>query len=100
MSDIPRHRCIYSPSPRGKYLLCSVCKERFPCAEETCGHLDCHEERGVKPRCHLCRKLCDGANGMTTTPKAGEPEPIWTSRAIRGITRAVHYDCLDAQKEE
>jgi len=25
---------------------CIACGTRFPCARETCGHYDCHEERG------------------------------------------------------
>src|SRR5579859_679059 len=101
MSDIPPHRCVYNPSPRGKFLVCSVCQDRFPCAEDTCGHLDCLDEGGRRPRCHFCRELCKGPNGMTTNwPTCGGEEPMWTSRAVRGITRAVHYDCLDKHKEK
>lgn len=78
--------CDYVQSKRGIFEICSKpgCSERFPCAGNTCGHLDCVDVRGKAPNCHLCNKVCAGSRGEE-----------WTSCVLSGMTRAAHYSCRD-----
>lgn len=82
MAKFIPHRCMWSPAKRGNFLVCSTCDDRFPCAGNTCGHLDCIETRRKPPQCHYCTQVCEGP-----------PKGSWTPWAVHGHTRAVHYSC-------
>jgi hypothetical protein len=79
--------CTYEQSKRGAYEACTQpnCKERFPCAGNDCGHMDCIERRGTLPKCHYCGKKVEG-----------KKDDRWTAWAVHGKTRAVHYTCRNA----
>lgn len=85
MAKPAQHRCLWSPAKRGTFLVCSVCEDRFPCAGNDCGHMDCIETRGELPKCHYCSKRVEGPKGES-----------WTPWLIHGHTRAAHYSCRDA----
>jgi hypothetical protein len=94
--------CNYEQAKRGNFEVCTRtgCKERFPCAGNDCGHLDCIEERGELPKCHYCGKRVEGRPAGICSPSSTF-EPItksddngtWTPWSVRGLNRAVHYSC-------
>lgn len=78
--------CNYENAKRGDFQVCTRvgCKERFPCAGNSCGHLDCIEAREKPPKCYYCEKLVEGARGED-----------WGTFLVHGHTRAGHYTCRD-----
>ena len=78
--------CTFEQARRGDHEVCSVtgCRERFPCAGNDCGHLDCIERRGKLPKCHFCGQQVSGCRSTE-----------WSTGAVHGKTRAYHYDCRD-----
>jgi hypothetical protein len=89
MAKTESHTCRWEQSKRGAFEVCATCKDRFPCAEDTCGHLDCIEKRAKPARCHFCRRLVEG-------PRNDD----WGTGNVRGITRAFHYTCKENKDAE
>lgn len=87
---MPKHagKCDFQPAKRGDFEACTTpgCSERFPCAGNDCGHLDCIERRGKPPRCHFCSEQVAGPRGE-----------LWNQMLVHGHTRAGHYACRDAK---
>jgi hypothetical protein len=80
--------CSFQQSKRGAFEVCSRqgCNERFPCAGNDCGHLDCIEVRGKPPKCHFCSNQVKGLRGED-----------WGTGLVHGHTRAFDYSCRDGQ---
>jgi hypothetical protein len=85
----PSHtgRCDFQPARRGDFEVCSHpdCNERFPCAGNDCGHLDCIDRREKAPKCHFCEaSVAPGVRGVD-----------WGTGNVHGQSRAYHYECRD-----
>lgn len=97
------HICMWGPAKRGSWLTCSICDDRFPCAGNDCGHMDCVLEKKKMPNCHFCGRVVHGSTLYKPSGSISEglqgllaESGDWVMVNGRGVTFAAHACCRDA----